>query len=123
MFSPYSHSVEFVYELPQVKNDPSFLYETSQNYTVTHREQQKGKLNLKDPGYTSAITSNKTSILSGTEDGKTCPIHGLNHSLNDCRTFRPKPLAERKQFLKENRLCDKCCGTVKHMSIDCRVKM
>lgn len=69
------------------------------------------------------ITTNKTDITQSVfEDTKLCPIHGINHSLNDCRTFRSKSLTERKQFLKKNGLCYKCCGTVKHMTKDCRVR-
>ena len=103
------------------KNDPSFQYETSQSYTVAGREQPKWK--PREAAHNTTITTNKTDITQSVfEDTKLCPIHGINHSLNDCRTFRSKSLTERKQFLKENGLCYKCCGTAKHMAKDCRVR-
>lgn len=103
------------------KNDPSFQYETSQSYTVASREQPKWK--PREAIHNTMITTNKTDITQSVfEDTKLCPIHGIKHSLNDCRTFRSKSLTERKQFLKENGLCYKCCGTVKHMTKDCRVR-
>lgn len=123
VFPPFSQFVQFIHELAQVKNDPSFQYETLQSYTVASREQPKWK--PREAAYNTTITTNKTDITQSVfEDTctKLCPIHGVYHSLNDCRTFRSKSLTERKQFLKENGLCYKCCGTVKHMAKDCRVR-
>lgn len=48
-------------------------------------------------------------------------MHVVNQFLNDCRAFPSKSLAERK-FLKENGLCYECCGTVKHMAKEYRVR-
>lgn len=38
-----------------------------------------------------------------------CSIHNTPHTLNDCRSFRRKPLRERKQILRDINLCYKCC--------------
>ena len=48
-----------------------------------------------------------------------CPLHKADHSLNVCRSFRAKPLQERKDILRENGFCYKCC-TSKHLSRNCK---
>ena len=62
--------------------------------------------------------SNKEKI----ETPKVCPIHGTSHTLNDCRTFRMKALADRREFLKNNGVCFRCCGE-KHMRHDCKERI
>ncbi|CAG2247439.1 unnamed protein product [Mytilus edulis] len=52
-------------------------------------------------------------------DSLSCPIHGTSHTLNMCRGFRLKPISERKDFLKKNGLCYRCCGPKKHLSKNC----
>ena len=52
-----------------------------------------------------------------------CPLHQLSHSLNRCRAFRLKSLSDRKQFLKENNICFKCCEFNNHKANECRVSI
>lgn len=46
------------------------------------------------------------------------PIHKADHTLSGCRTFRAKPLQERKDIVRENGFCYKCCVS-KHLSKNC----
>jgi hypothetical protein len=39
-----------------------------------------------------------------------CPLHKAGHTLNDCRGFRKRSLQDRQKFLRENRICFKCCS-------------
>lgn len=41
--------------------------------------------------------------------------------MNECRGFKTKGIAERKQFLKENKICFKCCSSDKHKANECKV--
>jgi hypothetical protein len=94
VFPPFKYFVEIDHKLAQVKNDPSFHYERSQTNTSSQREQHKGKFNSKDH----VNTTNKTNAYENNADeAKPCPIHGTNHSLNDCKTLRSKLLTDRKQ--------------------------
>ncbi|XP_062603957.1 uncharacterized protein LOC134265758 [Saccostrea cucullata] len=68
VFPPFSHFVQFIHELAQVKNDPSFHYETSQTYTAANREQQK--VRYKEPVHNTVIT-NKTDITQGLHEETT----------------------------------------------------
>ena len=45
-----------------------------------------------------------------------CIIHKTRHSLDDCRGFRSKSIDERKELLKQNNICYKCCASNKHRS-------
>lgn len=46
--------------------------------------------------------------------------HETNHTLNMCRAFRSKPISARREFLKKNGLCFRCCGPRKHTSKTCK---
>ena len=48
-----------------------------------------------------------------------CIIHKTKHSLDDCRGFRSKSIDERKELLKQNNICYKCCASNKHRSRKC----
>ena len=48
-----------------------------------------------------------------------CPLHESCHSLNECKTFRYKSLVERKQFLRDKRICFKCCESADHRASEC----
>lgn len=66
------------------------------------------------------------STASTTEDvsvpGK-CPIHNTDHPLNKCRTFRSKSIQERMKFLREKRICFRCCASTTHIKKDCKEKV
>ncbi|CAG2227145.1 unnamed protein product [Mytilus edulis] len=49
-----------------------------------------------------------------------CPVHGTSHILNECRGFRMKPISERREFLKKNGICFRCCGPKRHLRRDCK---
>ncbi|CAG2233229.1 unnamed protein product [Mytilus edulis] len=52
-----------------------------------------------------------------------CPLHKTNHSLNNCRAFRLKPLDERRKFIRDNALCFRCCSSTDHKIRDCKEKI
>lgn len=55
------------------------------------------------------------------EPDRQCPIHKKPHPLKKCKLFREKPLEERRVYLRENRICFRCCGSVQHMARDCKI--
>lgn len=87
-----------------------------------------------DSGFKTALTVNKTDVspsvgASPTSTDETerkdsdparyCPIHKKTHPLVKCRTFRMKTLQERKNILKENKRCFKCCSP-NHLARECQ---
>lgn len=63
------------------------------------------------------VETNNMAISSGNQER--CPIHGSNHSLNDCRAFLSKSIQDRKRILRQNRICFRCCNSNSHISRDC----
>lgn len=63
--------------------------------------------------------SQKTDVSETSRDESLCPLHKTKHSLNQCIGFRFKPLAIRRQFVKENGICCRCCGQQKYTSKNC----
>ncbi|XP_056410564.1 uncharacterized protein LOC130346718 [Hyla sarda] len=54
---------------------------------------------------------------------KQCPLHKKPHHLMNCRAFREKSLGDRKEFLKENNICFRCCTTTSHFARNCKVSV
>lgn len=91
-FPPFYVLCDFIGEAATTMNDPSLSYE----------KPESSKPNL---------TSYRKMNVKKTEFAEipNCPIHNTPHALNECRNFRRKPLKERKQILRDNNLCYKCC--------------
>ena len=71
------------------------------------------------------MLSEKTGVaedsVTSTQKSKTCPFHEMmTHTLNSCRLFRSKPLSERKEYIRENGNCFRCCGPKKHLQRKCK---
>ena len=118
VFPPFSCFMNFIHRMAQVKNDPCF-----EPYQPTHDskpvQSQAKVVAVKKTEIPPANSANPTTT---DRPQKVCPIHSTNHSLNDCKVFRNKPIQERKQFLKEKGLCFNCCGAIRHMAKDCKVE-
>ncbi|CAG2223718.1 unnamed protein product [Mytilus edulis] len=91
------------------RTDPSFQYAPQTNKPSNPASMQS---NLR-------VSTRKTDV-STSDEKQVCPIHGTNHDLNECRAFRQKPMTERMDLLKKNRLCFRCCSLQKHLQRSCR---
>ena len=119
-YPPFTVFSKFLHDVARVRNDPSFIYER----TNESEPLQRNRPTARTPQVSTKKTEMKTSPCSsgaGASTVDTCPLHGTNHSLNMCRSFRTKPIAERKEFLKIHGLCFRCCSTQRHMRKDCQV--
>ncbi|CAG2256000.1 unnamed protein product [Mytilus edulis] len=106
IFPPFTFFCDFVLEMAEVMNDPSFDFE----FSGTSHEPRNRPTNR----YVSVA---KTEIVNNTNTPK-CIIHKANHSLDDCRVFRQKTLDERRSLLKQHGICFRCCVS-KHLRKDC----
>ena len=126
-FPPFSYFVNFVHQQDSVKNDPSFKF-TSNTDTTQKLEKAAWKPNRQrevsvHKTEISPQTSSNSEEPSKTDGGdKLCPIHKKPHPLWKCRAFREKPIEERKAFLKENRVCFRCCASSTHIAKNCKFK-
>lgn len=105
--------------MSKIKNDPSFLYDSSCSKQVQHTEAKRDK-SSKLSNY--SVHAKKTDIDQKYENTSNqwskCPIHNTKHKLSDCKVFRAKPFQERKDFLKHKDFCYKCC-TSRHLAMNC----
>lgn len=118
--------MKFVRDKAKTLNDPSFAPLLSTSSPSYSKPERLNKSNFK-----SAVSVRKTEITAPTnthdnnnnikvaDPDKQCPLHNKPHSLRKCHGFRAKTLDERKSFLKENKICYKCCSSVDHMARDC----
>ena len=52
-----------------------------------------------------------------------CIIHQRPHPVSKCRVFRAKPIEERKNLLRQHRLCFRCLASTTHMAKDCKLSI
>lgn len=125
-YPPFTFLVQFLQEMSRIRNDPGFQYD------VQSKPKSKEHVTFIPFSGSSnrergSVRTNKTEFVSkqGKELSQVCLIH-LNsktpHSLQDCRVFRSKKLADRKRLLKEEGICFRCCNS-KHMARDCKVNL
>lgn len=125
-FPPFKCFVEFIRETSRVKNNPSFLYETTSCNTSSRPMSKnfvKSHENWNRPGIAAKKTLFKPKENSKASREIICPLHKTYHSLNDCRAFRTKPLDERRKFIRDNALCFRCCVSTEHKMRDCKEKV
>ncbi|KAJ8381227.1 hypothetical protein SKAU_G00020050 [Synaphobranchus kaupii] len=126
-FPPFSLFSQFVQKQAKVRNDPSFAFATSNSHAPPEAEKAVRH------GYKAPVSVHKTEVTHKSNDGDTssaekravepdreCPIPRMPHPLKKCRAFRSKPIEERRTYLKDNRICFKCCGPTQHIAKDCR---
>ncbi|XP_071133064.1 uncharacterized protein [Mytilus edulis] len=109
LYPPFSFFVYFTYDMAKWRTDPSFQFAPQTNKTSNPASMQS---NLR-------VSTRKTDVYT-IDEKQVCPIHGTNHDLNECRAFRQKPMTERMDLLKKNRLCFRCCSLQKHLQRSCR---
>ena len=119
-FPPFGFLINFIRELSTMKNDPALQYECSEPSSVP----KKGQRESKGTKGSLSVHSRKTELAGEKEENKEniiprCPVHNADHTLNECRVFRAKSLDERKDILRDNGFCYKCC-VAKHLSRHCK---
>lgn len=118
VYPPFTFFVGFLKEIARMKNDPSFDYSSnSEGPSVNH-------IQISRKSAVVAVKKTETLIPAKPDSSEhcdlpRCPLHHTRHSLNECNTFRSKPLEERKKFIMTHGLCFKCCGPTKHRAKDC----
>ncbi|KAK7895611.1 hypothetical protein WMY93_020936 [Mugilogobius chulae] len=115
----------FIQHQAKMKNDPSFAL-SSCNIQASTRTEKSTSHNRR-----ATVSVHRTDVAEKNQSGldkkkieepdRQCPIHKKPHPLKKCKSFRDKPIEERQAFLKEHRICFRCCGSVQHIAKDCKV--
>ena len=131
IYPPFRVFAKFISDMAKLRNDPSFHYEASSEPNNQQRARKTGPVHVSaritgskesatnSPRSQATNPSSRQNTSSHQADTPSCPLHGTSHTLNMCRAFRLKPIAERKEFLKKNGLCYRCCGPKRHLSTSC----
>nr|XP_055053880.1 uncharacterized protein LOC129439016 [Misgurnus anguillicaudatus] len=126
-FPPFIIFSRFVRQQAKIRNDPSFFFPTpTSQFSKTERVvRQKVPLQVYKTDVPTDFTAQQTcTAVKNTESPeRQCPIHKKPHPLKKCRSFRNKSLDDRKTFLKENRICFRCCGSTQHVAKDCKTTL
>ncbi|XP_029701357.1 uncharacterized protein [Takifugu rubripes] len=127
-FPPFFVFSNFVRQQAKIKNDPSFTISTTNSSPPMktdklerHYSKPFVKVHKTDVPAEPPDTRGNLFINKPEEPDRQCPIHKKPHPLRKCKLFREKPLEERKVYLRENRICFRCCGSVQHMARDCKI--
>ncbi len=124
-FPPFSFFCDFICCEARMRNDHSFNINT---YNATSSSCERFSKAVRAP-----VTVHKTEIDNATPKDESkkandnlnrqCPIHKKPHPLRKCRGFREKALQERKDYLRENSICFRCCSSTTHQAKDCKAVM
>ncbi|KAL0151744.1 hypothetical protein M9458_052970 [Cirrhinus mrigala] len=125
-YPPFTFFSQFIRSEAKTRNDPSFMISQA-HYSGPTKTERPTRYNNKVP-----VSVRKTDVFSEAKAAPTgsvekramdpdrlCPLHNKPHALRKCRTFRSKPIEERKTYLREKNICFRCCGSTNHRAKDC----
>lgn len=126
-FPPFHVLVNFISTEARARTDPSF------NFFTQAQAPAERKSKWERPARTSVYV-HKTQVSGSTkfepresreqvDPNKHCPLHKKPHPLKKCRGFREKNLNERKQLLKDYRICFRCCSSTEHLAKNCTAEI
>lgn len=118
-FPPFSEFVNFIREMCSMLNDPGLAFSEPPSNSNAH---------IKDRNQSRTVRVAKTDIAQSEQKSSiaknSCILHSTSgHSLNQCKSFRYKSLAERRRLLGEHHMCYRCCETDKHIFKNCTVSV
>ncbi|XP_061891197.1 uncharacterized protein LOC133641474 isoform X1 [Entelurus aequoreus] len=124
-FPPFYVFVDFIGKQAIIRNDPGFKFagqiDTSKADRVQWKQIQNREVSVHKIDFQStAPPINDKQYFEADDPEKQCPIHKKPHMLHKCRAFRAMPLEQRKEVLKENGICFKCCTSTQHIAKNCK---
>ena len=110
--------VNFLHDRADVANHPFFSNAVSEVKTPNSKTPAPKFTSLTTEGTTDQ-TENVNAVKYDKKSGK-CPMCTRSHPLYRCETFKSKPVDERHEFIKRNRICFNCINSVEHSSRSCK---
>lgn len=127
-FPPYAVFSKFVQQQAKIKNDPSFTISPISSHIPLRTEKatkysSKSSVAVHKTDIPAEPTAFHTSLVPKKikEPDRQYPLHKKPHPLKKCKFFRDKCFEERKAYLRENRICYRCCRSTQHVAKDCKV--
>mgnify|MGYP002803631236 CR=1 FL=1 len=115
-YPPSSEFSKFIQDVSLERNDPNLAIDHTCKDSPppplrprSKQHRQTYKTELKSP------TSEQDRDLSNW-----CILHERSHPLSKCRAFRAKSIDERKNLVRQHRLCFRCLASRSHMAKDCK---
>ena len=117
-FPPFAEFSQFVQQQSKIRNNPCFRFDSDPSLAPAKKEKLKPTVSVRktEVGDQPASPSRSTHIK------ETCPIHKTKHPLTECKGFRAKPIWDRRNILKKNGGCFRCCH-LGHMRSDCKASV
>lgn len=121
-FPSFSVFSRFIREEARMRNDPSFIVPSSSSMPPSGekfiRRTTRTPVSVQRTEVENIELPHESHSLDNIR--RQCPIHRKPHPLQRCRAFREKSLEERKMFLRENKICFRCCSSTSHQAKDCK---
>ncbi|XP_071158970.1 uncharacterized protein [Mytilus edulis] len=114
-YPPFSFFINFIRDMCQIRNDPAFSYSNSSTSSNTKRSS--------NPVLTRKVEVSAQSNTRVHDSNNRCPIHKAGHTLSECRGFQKRPFQDRQRFLREKKICFRCCQSNDHISRNCNVNV
>ena len=106
-FPPFDEFSKFIQDLSLQRNDANLVMEPPQKNVSGLRQTYKAEF------------ENNRNGTTDLDPSKWCILHKKPHPLSKCRAFRSKPIAERKNLLKQHRICYRCVASTNHLAKNC----
>lgn len=117
-FPPFCEFLAFIQEMSQIRNDPGFMYDVNNNQEKLSSTGTQNRLRV----HVKKTEVTRNQVKGDTDSELKCIVHtNSKHALSECNAFRAKSIEERRQRLKENGVCFRCCGSKAHLKRDCKV--
>ena len=118
-YPPFVEFSRFIQDISLERNDPNLVIDRPDGDNPPPRERgryprRSYKTDIKDP---------PDDDQRNTPERNLCIIHQRPHPLSKCRVFRAKPIEERKNLLRQHRLCFRCLASTTHMAKDCKLSI
>jgi hypothetical protein len=118
-YPPFAEFSKFIQDILLEKNDPNLAFERPENDNPAAR--MRGRYPRQS--YKTEIMDPSSGDHTNTPNPNLCIIHQKPHSLSKCRAFRAKPIDERKNLIRQHRLCFRCLASTIHMAKDCKLSV
>ena len=92
-YPPFREFSKFIQNLSLERNDSNLVLEVPQKDTPGSRHTYKTEI------------EENAENTKGLDPSKCCVLHRKPHSLSKCRAFRSKPITDRKNLLRQHRIC------------------
>ena len=114
-YPPFEEFAKFIQDLALEKTDPNLVLDVPDDSPPKHHNPRPRRT------YRTEITDEQHNPEKSLTYDPTrwCVLHEKPHPLAKCRALRSKPIKERKNLIRKNRICYHCVASTSHLAKDC----